>query len=84
MPAVFRVDPQGMLIGMHAGSKGGIWGMSGLASDGDSLFFATGNTSGANDWSGGEAIILHRAGAQASPVSPQTLYKVIVFTPQGK
>jgi hypothetical protein len=37
-------------------AKGGIWGQGGIASDGGSLFFATGNTSGATRWGGGEAV----------------------------
>jgi hypothetical protein len=35
----------------------GIWAPSGVASDGTSLFVATGNGSKALDWSGGEAIL---------------------------
>ena len=36
---------------------GGAWAPGGVASDGASLFVATGNTFGATDWSGGEAIV---------------------------
>jgi hypothetical protein len=36
---------------------GGVWAPSGVASDGASLFVATGNTVGATHWSDGEAII---------------------------
>jgi hypothetical protein len=36
---------------------GGVWAPSGVASDGESLFIATGNTSEAASWGGGEAII---------------------------
>ena len=36
---------------------GGIWAPGGIASDGRSLFVATGNTFGARRWSDGEAII---------------------------
>ncbi len=36
---------------------GGIWAPSGVASDGRSLYVATGNTDGARTWSHGEAII---------------------------
>jgi hypothetical protein len=36
---------------------GGIWAPGGIASDGRSLFFATGNTFGARQWSDGEAVI---------------------------
>lgn len=35
---------------------GGIWAPGGIASDGRSLFFATGNTLGARQWSDGEAV----------------------------
>jgi hypothetical protein len=44
-------------------SKGGIWGHSGVASDGTNMFVITGNTSGTNGvWGGGEAIIRLQAG----------------------
>ena len=36
---------------------GGVWGPSGVASDGSSLFVATGNTAGTSIWQDGEAII---------------------------
>jgi hypothetical protein len=36
---------------------GGIWAPGGIASDGNSLFIATGNTFGASTWSDGEAVI---------------------------
>jgi hypothetical protein len=35
---------------------GGIWAPGGIASDGHRLFFATGNTFGARQWSDGEAV----------------------------
>jgi hypothetical protein len=42
---------------------GGIWGHSGVASDGTNLFVITGNTFGTNgSWMGGEAIIRLQAG----------------------
>ncbi len=41
---------------------GGIWGPSGIASDGTALYVATGNTFGATSWAGGEAIIRLAAG----------------------
>jgi hypothetical protein len=45
------------------GANGGaVWGMSGVASDGSSLFVATGNTFGASSWSGGEGLIRFSAG----------------------
>jgi len=36
---------------------GGIWAQGGTAGDGKSLFATTGNTMGAQQWSGGEAIV---------------------------
>jgi hypothetical protein len=46
-----------------AASKGGIWGHSGVASDGTNMFVITGNTTGTNGtWGGGEAIIRLQAG----------------------
>src|ERR1700674_1576995 len=41
--------------GAHAG--GGIWAPGGVATDGQSVFVATGNTFSASTWMGGEAII---------------------------
>lgn len=35
---------------------GGIWAPGGIADDGQSLFFATGNTKGAQQWSDGDAV----------------------------
>jgi hypothetical protein len=44
-------------------SKGGIWGHSGVASDGTNMFVITGNTTGTGGtWGGGEAIIRLQAG----------------------
>jgi len=43
---------------------GGSWSVGGLASDGQELFMATGNTFGASTWSGGESIIRFTEGAQ--------------------
>ena len=37
--------------------KGGIWAPGGIASDGTSLFVATGNTAGTTTWAGGEAVV---------------------------
>jgi hypothetical protein len=36
---------------------GGIWAPGGIASDGQALYVATGNTFGASSWMGGEAVI---------------------------
>jgi len=41
---------------------GGMWAVGGVASDGVSPFIATGNTFGATEWSGGEAIIRFQPG----------------------
>jgi outer membrane protein assembly factor BamB len=38
-------------------ARGGIWAQGGVASDGTSLFATTGNTSGADSWGDGEAIV---------------------------
>jgi hypothetical protein len=40
----------------------GIWGQGGVASDGTSLYAATGNTIGASSWGDGEAVIRLKAG----------------------
>jgi hypothetical protein len=45
-----------------AGREGGIWATGGLASDGDAIYAATGNTEGAAGWAGGEAILKLSAG----------------------
>jgi outer membrane protein assembly factor BamB len=49
---------------------GGIWAPGGLASDGSSIFAATGNTFGARAWAGGEAILRFQPGPvfSAQPV----------------
>ncbi len=41
---------------------GGIWAPGGVASENGSLFAATGNTSGATSWAGGEALLRFSAG----------------------
>jgi hypothetical protein len=38
-------------------ARGGIWSQGGTTSDGSSLYVTTGNTSGANSWGDGEAVI---------------------------
>jgi len=45
---------------------GGIWGQGGAASDGNSLFVATGNTIGASSWGDGEAVIRLTPGVKHS------------------
>jgi hypothetical protein len=49
-------DPQHVIAWRTRGRGGGIWAPGGIASDGQSLYVATGNTLGAGDWSDGEAI----------------------------
>jgi cell division septation protein DedD len=60
-----HIDDPSMVGGWHtAASKGGIWGHSGVASDGTNMFVITGNTvtSPHGTWGGGEAIIRLLAG----------------------
>jgi hypothetical protein len=45
-----------------AATRGGCWAPSGVASENGELFIATGNTSGATAWGGGEAVLRFRAG----------------------
>ncbi|HYS80143.1 MAG TPA: hypothetical protein VEM76_05505 [Anaeromyxobacteraceae bacterium] len=54
----FPVSNPGRPLGWAtAAVGGGAWAPSGVASDGASLFIATGNTFGADTWSGGEAVL---------------------------
>ena len=69
-------DYHGSVVGVHidnpsmvaawrtAAEGGGIWGHSGVASDGTNMFVITGNTftSPGDPWSGGEAIVRLQAG----------------------
>jgi hypothetical protein len=69
-------DYHGAVVGVHidnpsivgawltAAEGGGIWGHSGVASDGTNMFVITGNTftSPGDPWSGGEAIVRLQAG----------------------
>jgi hypothetical protein len=58
-----HIDAPSMVGGWHTqASKGGIWGHSGVASDGTNMFVITGNTTGTSTWGGGEAIIRLQAG----------------------
>jgi len=53
----------GVMAWATTASKGGIWGHSGVASDGTNMFVITGNTTGTGGlWGGGEAIIRLQAG----------------------
>jgi hypothetical protein len=49
-------NPRDVVSWVTRASGGGIWAPGGIASDGRSLFFATGNTFGARQWSDGEAV----------------------------
>ena len=55
-------DPTNVMAWATAAEGGGSWSVSGIANDGVNLYIATGNTFGANEWSGGEAIIRFQAG----------------------
>jgi outer membrane protein assembly factor BamB len=57
--------------------RGGIWSQGGAASDGSSLFVTTGNTTGAQSWGDGEAVLRLRPGL-ARPTS-----KANYFTPSN-
>lgn len=53
-----RTDRRDVFGAWRTGARmGGIWAVGGLAFDGQALFAATGNTEGARQWGGGEAII---------------------------
>jgi hypothetical protein len=49
-------DPRDLASWSTRGRGGGIWAPGGIASDGRSLFVATGNTIGVSTWSDGEAV----------------------------
>jgi outer membrane protein assembly factor BamB len=49
-------DPQHPPAWRTRGRGGGIWAPGGIASDGEALYVATGNTLGAREWSDGEAV----------------------------
>ena len=49
-------DPHDVVSWSTRGPGGGIWAPGGIASDGRSLFVATGNTIGVSAWSDGEAV----------------------------
>ena len=50
-------NPRDVVAWSTRGLGGGIWAPGGIASDGRSLFVATGNTMGVETWSDGEAVI---------------------------
>jgi hypothetical protein len=49
-------NPKALQAWSTAGKGGGIWGPSGVASDGTNIYVTTGNTIGATAWVGGEAV----------------------------
>jgi hypothetical protein len=49
-------NPDDIVAWRTTAAKGGIWAPGGIASDGQRLIFATGNTAGAVRWGGGEAV----------------------------
>ena len=50
-------DPNEIVGWRTPARGGGIWAPGGIATDGQSLYLATGNTFGASTWMGGEAVI---------------------------
>jgi uncharacterized repeat protein (TIGR01451 family) len=64
--AVAVDDPTSVGAWATGASQGGIWAAGGLASDGQSIFAVTGNTGGATDWMGGEAVLRLGAGGTFS------------------
>jgi hypothetical protein len=59
-------DPGSATAWATDGLGGGIWAPGGLSSDAFSIFASTGNTVGADEWMGGEAVIRLHAGATFS------------------
>jgi hypothetical protein len=59
-------NPAGATAWATQATAGGVWAPGGLSTDGSSIFAATGNTSGATTWSGGEAVIRLGPGATFS------------------
>src|SRR5262249_10340081 len=59
-------DPASATAWATLARGGGVWAPGGLASDGISVFAATGNTFGASNWMDGEAIIRLGEGATFS------------------
>ncbi len=58
------VDRPDSVTAWRTGARGGgIWGPSGVASDGDKVYVASGNTFEARTWAGGEAVLAFVAGA---------------------
>ncbi len=63
--AIPVASPQTATAWSTAAQGGGIWAPGGISSDGARVFAATGNTSGARTWSGGEAVLRFDAGTPA-------------------
>lgn len=61
--AVLVSNPASITAWATGAQEGGIWAPGGLSTDGSVIFAATGNTSGADSWAGGEAIIRLGPGA---------------------
>jgi hypothetical protein len=55
-------NPSNVMAWATTANSGGSWAVGGVASDGVNPFIATGNTSDAITWSGGEAIIRFQTG----------------------
>jgi hypothetical protein len=53
---VALANPRDVVSWVTGARGGGVWAPGGIASDGRFLFFATGNTFGAREWSDGEAV----------------------------
>ena len=69
--AVSPATPQSPAIWRTRAEGGAIWGPSGIASDGASIFAATGNTMGTATWGDGEAVFRFSV---ATPPVPQANY----------
>ena len=54
------------------GNLGGIWAAGGISSDGQALFFATGNTLGAAGWADGDAVFRLAPGFAPGADAPQS------------
>jgi hypothetical protein len=67
-------NPHSVIAWSTQASGGGIWAPGGIVSDGQSLFVATGNTFGASQWGGGEAVI--RFGVDLKPPASSIDYFV--------
>jgi hypothetical protein len=63
-------NPSAPLAWATGARGGGIWGPSGVASDGTSVYVATGNTIGTSTWRGGEALLRFSPGPTFSGLAP--------------